>query len=181
MKKTSRTAIACLLASAAILAACSPRFDWREYRSPDAHFTALFPGKPAVLTREIDLDGKKVNLTMTASEVDGNTFAIGNAELASAEQAQAALPAMKQALLNNIKGTVRSEKSATAASSNAAGTHQKTSLAIEATGTQNGQPALLVGRFVAQDRRIYQIIILGQEKKLSRENIDTFMDSAKIE
>ena len=181
MKKTSFTAIASVLATATILAACSPKFDWREYRSPDAHFTALFPGKPAVLTREIDLDGKKVSLTMTASEVDGNTFAIGSAELGSAEQAQAALPAMKQALLNNIKGTVRSEKSATAASSNAAGTHQKSSVSIEATGTQNGQPALLVGRFVAQDKRIFQVVILGQESKLSRENIDTFMDSVKFE
>lgn len=181
MKKTSFAAIASMLASAAILAACSPKFDWREYRSPDTHFTALFPGKPAVLTREIDLDGKKVNLTMTASEVDGNTFAIGNAELASAELAQAALPAMKQALLNNIKGTVRSEKSSATASSTPAGTRQRSSVSIEATGTQHGQPALLVGRFVAQDKRIYQVIILGQESKLSRENIDTFMDSVKIE
>ncbi|OBV38945.1 hypothetical protein [Janthinobacterium psychrotolerans] len=181
MKKTSFAAIASVLATAAVLGACSPAFDWREYHSPDAHFTALFPGKPAVLTRDIDLDGTKVSLTMTASEVDGNTFAIGSAELASAQQAQAALPAMKQALLNNIKGTVRSEKSASAASSDAAGSHQKSSLAIEATGTRNGQPALLVGRFVAQDRRIFQIVVLGQENKLSREHIDTFMDSAKID
>lgn len=181
MKKTSFSAIASVLATAALLAACSPKFDWREYRSPDARFSALFPGKPAVLTREIDLDGKKISLTMTASEIDGNTFAIGSAELDSAEQAQAALPAMKQALLNNIQGTLRSEKSAMAASSNASGTHRKSTLSIEATGTQHGQPALLVGRFVAQDRRIFQIIILGQEKKLSRENIDTFMDSAKVD
>lgn len=181
MKKTSCAAIAGVLATAALLGACSPKFDWREYRSPDAHFTALFPGKPAVLTREIDLDGKKVSLTMTASEADGNTFAIGNAELGSPEQAQAALPAMKTALLNNIKGTVRSEKSAAAASSTPAGAHQKSSLSIEATGNQNGRPALLVGRFVAQDKRIYQVIILGQESKLSRETIDTFMDSVNIE
>lgn len=181
MKKTSFAAIASVLATAAILGACSPKFDWREYRSPDAQFTALFPGKPAVLTRDIDLDGKKISLTMTASEVDGTTFAIGSAELASAQQAQAALPAMKQALLNNIKGTVRSEKSASAASSDAAGSHQKSSLDIEATGMQNGQPALLVGRFVAHDKRIFQIIVLGQEKNLSRENLDTFMESAKVD
>ena len=181
MKKTLRTAIASLLASAAILAACSPKFDWREHRSPDTHFTALFPGKPAVLTREIDLDGKKVNLTMTASEVDGNTFAIGSAVLDNAEQAQAALPAMQTALLKNINGTVRSEKSASAASSTAAGIHQRSSLSIEASGTQQGKPVLLVGRFVAQDKHIFQIIILGEERKLSRDTIDTFMDSVKLD
>lgn len=119
-----------------------------------------------MLTREIDLDGKKVSLTMTASEVDGNTFAIGSAVLDSAEQAQRALPAMQTALLKNINGTVRSEKSASAASSTAAGSHQRRSLSIEATGTQQGKPVLLVGRFVAQDKRIFQVIILGEESKV---------------
>ncbi|OEZ67934.1 hypothetical protein JAB5_51850 [Janthinobacterium sp. HH103] len=181
MKKPSLALFLATLAAAGILSACSPKFDWRDYRSPDAQFTALFPGKPAVLTREIDLDGRKISLTMTASEVDGNTFAIGSALLDSAEQAQAALPAMQTALLKNINGTVRSEKSASTASSTAAGTHQRSSLSIEAKGTQQGKPVLLVGRFVAQDKRIFQIIILGEESKLSRDTIDTFMDSVKLD
>ncbi|MCC7705843.1 hypothetical protein IGS59_26715 [Janthinobacterium sp. GW460P] len=181
MKKPSLALFLATLAAAGILSACSPKFDWRDYRSPDAQFTALFPGKPAVLTREIDLDGKKVSLTMTASEVDGNTFAIGSAVLDNAEQAQAALPAMQTALLKNINGSVRSEKSASTASSTVAGTHQRSSLSIEASGTQQGKPVVLVGRFVAQDKRIFQIIILGEESKLSRDTIDTFMDSVKLD
>lgn len=181
MKKTSLGTFFVTLAAAGVLSACSPKFDWRDYRSPDAQFTALFPGKPSVLTREIDLDGKKVSLTMTASEVDGSTFAIGSAILDSAEQAQAALPAMKTALLKNINGTVRSEKMATVASSTQAGTRERSALSMEATGTQQGKPVLLVGRFVAQDKHIVQIIILGEESKLSRETIDTFIDSVKLD
>lgn len=181
MKKPSLALFLATLAAASVLSACSPKFDWRDYRSPDAQFTALFPGKPAVLTREIDLDGKKVSLTMTASEIDGATFAIGSAVLDTTEQAQAALPAMKTALLKNINGTVRSEKSASAASSTAAGSHQRSSLSVEATGTQQGKPVLLVGRFVAQDKRIFQVIILGEESRLSRDTIDTFMDSVKLD
>ncbi|WP_258003085.1 hypothetical protein [Janthinobacterium sp. AD80] len=181
MKKTSLGTFFVTLAAAGVLSACSPKFDWRDYRSPDAQFTALFPGKPSVLTREIDLDGKKISLTMTASEVDGSTFAIGSAILDSSEQAQAALPAMKTALLKNINGTVRSEKMATAASSTPAGTRQRSALSMEATGTQQGKPVLLVGRFVAQDKHIVQIIILGEESKLSRETIDTFIDSVKLD
>lgn len=181
MKKPSLAIFLAVLATACTLSACSPKFDWRDYRSPDAQFTALFPGKPAVLTREIDLDGKKVSLTMTASEADGSTFAIGSAVLDSAEQAQAALPAMQTALLKNINGTVRSEKSVSAASSSAAGTQQHSSLSIEAGGTQQGKPVLLVGRFVAQDKRIFQIVILGEESKLSRDTIDTFMYSVKLD
>lgn len=181
MKKPSLALFLATLAAASVLSACSPKFDWRDYRSPDAQFTALFPGKPAVLTREIDLDGKKVSLTMTASEIDGATFAIGSAVLDTTEQAQAALPAMKTALLKNINGTVRSEKSASAASSTASGSHQRSSLSVEATGTQQGKPVLLVGRFVAQDKRIFQVIILGEESRLSRDTIDTFMDSVKLD
>lgn len=181
MKKPSLALFLATLVAASVLSACSPKFDWRDYRSPDAQFTALFPSKPAVLTREIDLDGKKVSLTMTASEIDGATFAIGSAVLDTTEQAQAALPAMKTALLKNINGTVRSEKSASAASSTAAGSHQRSSLSVEATGTQQGKPVLLVGRFVAQDKRIFQVIILGEESRLSRDTIDTFMDSVKLD
>lgn len=181
MKKTSLAILLTALAAVVVLSACSPKFDWRDYRSPDAQFTALFPGKPSVLTRDIDLDGKKISLTITASEVDGSTFAIGSATLDSAEQAQAALPAMQAALLKNIDGKVRSEKTASAASSSPAGTRQRSTLSVEATGTQQGKPVLLVGRFVAQDKHIAQIIILGEESKLSRETIDTFIDSVKLD
>lgn len=179
MKKTSLAFGA--LALAALLSACSPALDWRDYRSPDAPFTALFPGKPAVLMREIDLDGQKVQLTMTASEAEGNTFAIGTAVMANAALAQAALPAMQAALLRNINGQIVKEKSSSASSSTAAGTHQKTSLSIEATGSRNGKPVQLIGRFVAQDMRIVQIVIVGDASKLSRENIDTFMDGVKLQ
>jgi len=170
-----------MLALAGMVSACSPVFDWREYRSPDAPFTAVFPGKPAVLAREINLDGQQVQLIMTASEAEGNTFAVGTAVMTSAALAQAALPAMQAALLRNIKGQVLEEKSSSASSSGSSGTHQKTTLNIRATGSRNGQPVQLVGRFTARDTRIYQIIIVGDASKLSRENIDTFMDGVKIE
>lgn len=167
MKKTS--AAVYTLALAIMLAACSPAFDWREYRSPDAPFTALFPGKPAVLTRQIDLDGQKTALTMTASEAEGNTFAIGTAVMANRDLAQAALPAMQAALLRNINGQITKSG------------NSDSGLSVEATGSRNGQAVQLIGRFVARDTRIFQIVIVGDASKLSRENIDTFMDGVKIE
>lgn len=88
---------------------------------------------------------------------------------------------MKTALLKNINGKVRNEQTAAAASSTGAGMHERSSLSIEATGTQQGKPVLLVGRFVTQDRHIAQIVILGEESKLSRETIETFLDSVKLE
>lgn len=181
MKKTSTATLIAMLITTSVLSACSPKFDWRDYHSPDGQFSALFPGKPTSLTREIDLAGNKVSLTMTASEAEGNTFAVGNALMPTQAQAQAALPAMKTALLKNINGTVRSEKSVSTASSTADGTHQRSSLSIEATGSQQGKPTVLIARFIAQDQRIFQVVIVGDEKKLPRVAIDTFMDSVKLQ
>lgn len=168
------------LASACLLVACSPKFDWRDYRSPDASYTALFPGKPATFSRDVDIKGVKVRMSMAASEIDGATFAVANAEMADATQARAALALMKQAMLNNINGSVDQEKTASASSSNGAASHEQTSIALEAHGMKNGKPVRLVGRFVAQDKRIYQIIAIGDEKHLTRDNIDTFMTSVKV-
>jgi hypothetical protein len=179
LKKSLPTILGTLLA-ASVFSACSPKFDWRDYRNADAPYTALFPGKPASFTREVDLDGVKTSMTMTAAEVDGTTFAIGTAEMADAAKAQAALIAMKTAMLRNIGGTVKSEQSAAAASSGAAGASQQSSIELEAVGVQNGTPMLLVGRFVARDKRIYQIIVLGKEKQVVRDSVDTFMSAVKL-
>jgi hypothetical protein len=168
MRKFSLPSILTVLAATCVFVACSPKFDWRDYRSADAPYNALFPGKPSTHTRSIDLDGMQVDMTMTAAEVNGNTFAVGSATLPDAAKAPAALLAMKTALINNIGG-----KATPAVTSGNA-------IEVEASGMQNGKPVLLVGRFLAQDKRIYQVIVLSKEKQISRENIDMFMGSFKL-
>lgn len=172
MRKFSLPAVLTVFTAACVFSACSPKFDWRDYRSADAPYSALFPGKPSTHTRTIDLDGLQVSMTMTASDVDGNTFAVGSALLPDAAKVPAALVAMKTALINNIGATIKATP-ATAPGSDAA-------LEIEVSGTQNGKPVLLVGRFLAQDKRIYQVIVLSKEKQVARENIDMFMTSFKL-
>lgn len=107
---------------------------------------------------------------MAASNVDGNTFAVGSATLPDAAKAPAALVAMRTALIKNIG----------AADQAVAAPASDTALDIDVSGMQNGKPVLLVGRFLAQDKRIYQIIVLAKEKQVSRENIDMFMGSFKL-
>jgi hypothetical protein len=170
MRKFSLPSVLAMLAAACVFAACSPTFDWRDYRSADAPYSALFPGKPSSHTRSINLDGMQVDMTMTAAEVNGNTFAVGSATLPDAGKAPAALIAMKTALIKNINGTATP----------ATGSGSDNNIEIEVSGTQNGKPILLVGRFLAQDKRIYQIIVLAKEKQVSRENIDMFMGSFKL-
>jgi hypothetical protein len=158
--------IACI----ALLAACSPKFDWREVRGSSAPFVVLLPAKPASHTRTINLDGIEVSMTMTAADVDGVTFAVGTAELPDEDRAQKALTAMKTALVRNIGGTVRKEKASPPGAVPA-------TIDIEATGAES---RVLFGRFVANGRHIYQVIAVGKENALPAEAVDTFLTSFKL-
>jgi len=175
-KTVTITALACLS-----LAACSPTFNWRDYSSQDAPFRVMFPDKPATHTRSIDLNGLKVNMTMTAAQVDGSTFAVGTAEAPDAAQAEAALEAMKTALVNNIGAKITSERVGKSSSASGAATSRSAAIDIDATGVQNGVQMRLVGHFESRNKRFYQVIVMGKEKDLSKENIDMFMSSFKLQ
>jgi hypothetical protein len=160
-----------------LLVACSPKYNWREVRGKDAPFVVLLPDKPVTASRDINLDGMTLSMTMTAAEVDGVTFAVGYVVLADSKQAEAALSAMKTALVRNINGMVKP-------SSNSQGQTATATNDIEASGSRNSgnsiEPLLLLGHFEAKDRRAYQVIVLGNEKAVSREEAGTFLASFKL-
>lgn len=175
LKFSSRLHLVCM-AGLVLLAACSPKFDWREVRGAGAPYIATLPGKPASHTRQIDLDGLPVTMTMTATEVDDVVFAIGAAELKDPMQTPKALHAMKTALIKNIGGTVKQEKSS------APGV-VPIMIEIEASGpagpNTGSQPRLLLARFFGKDKFIYQVVVVGNEKAVSRDAVDTFFTSFK--
>jgi hypothetical protein len=175
-KTVTISTLACLA-----LAACSPTFNWRDYSSRDAPFRAMFPDKPATHTRSVDLNGLKVEMTMTAAQVDGSMFAVGTAEAPDAQQAEAALEAMKMALVKNIGATIKSEQAGKASAVSGASAARSAALDIDAVGVQNGAPVRLVGHFESRNKRFYQVIVMGKEKDLSKENIDMFMTSFKLQ
>ncbi|NGZ88280.1 hypothetical protein [Duganella aceris] len=163
----TRLSVALLLAVA--LSACSPKYDWRDYRSNDAPYAVLFPGKPASQTRSVKLDQLEVSMTMAAAEVDGVIFAVGSAQLPDAALAPAALTAMQTALMNNIGASVAGNQSS------AAGT-----LDVTGTGSGNGEAMRLIGRFLAKDKRIYQVIVMGRAGKIEQESVETYLSSFKL-
>jgi cell wall-associated NlpC family hydrolase len=162
-------AVAVLLAGA-LLGACSPKYNWRDYASPDAPYRVMFPAKPASASRTIELDGKQVSMTMTAADIDGATFAVGSAEAPDEAQARAALPAMMQALLRNIGVSDGQGKFHADASGKTVGE-------VDATGKANGTPVRLVGRFEARGKRFYQVIVLGKPDAMPPEQVEQFLTS----
>jgi hypothetical protein len=166
--------------AASAIAACSPAYNWRDYSSQDAPYRVMFPDKPAVHKRNIDIGGMTVEMTMTAVDVSGTTFAVGSAEAPDAAQALAALGAMKTALVRNIGATITNEKSSASAVASNGNMNQGGTIDIEASGVQNGTPMKLVGHFEARNKRFYQVIVMGKEKALSAEQTDQFISSFKL-
>ena len=169
---TRRRFAALVAALGLLLAACSPKYNWRDYASPDAPYRVMFPAKPATFTRTIDLDGMQVAMTMTAAEVDGATFAVGAAEAPDAARAQAALEAMQVALVRNIGATVNSQKATTDT--------DHATRDVDASGTVQGVPMRLVGHFEARGKRFYQVIALGKKDALPPEQVEQFLTSFKL-
>ena len=159
-----------------LLTACSPKYDWREVRGNGAPFVVALPAKPASHTRGVNLDGIPVNMTMTAAEVDGVTFAVGVAQLPDAMQAEKALSTMKQALVRNIGGTIKQERT-----SSMKGLPM---IALEASGppaSGSAQPRLMLARFIAQDRYVYQLVVVGEENVVAHDAADIFFTSFKLQ
>jgi hypothetical protein len=161
--------------TAALLAGCSPHFNWREFTSKDASFQVLFPGKPATASREIDLDGMKTMMTMTAAEVDDIAFVVGRAEASDTAAAGPALLAMQAAMVRNIGGTVT--RTATSVAANDDGT--RISRDVIATGQRNGKPVRLVAHFEARGRSLYQVVVAGPADAVKPDQTEQFISSFK--
>ena len=157
-----------ILSAALAVGACSPKFDWRDYRSNVAPYAVLFPAKPASQTRAVNLDGQAASMTMAATDVDGTLFAVGSAELADAAKAQVAVQAMKTAMVRNIGAPTAKESI------------RDGGFDVEARGARAGAPVTLHGRFLARGKRVYQVVVIGPENAVSKENVDTFLRSFKV-
>ena len=160
-----------VIALLALLTACSPKFDWREVRGTEAPFVILLPAKPVTVSRDMVLAGVEIKMQMTAADVDGVSFAVGSAQVDDASKIAGVLDAMQQGMLNNIHAVAEKENSAASTLS---------AKDVVAYGKlANGQSVKFVGRFMARGAWVYQIVIIGKEKMLTPEVVDTFMTSFK--
>lgn len=158
-----------------VLPACTPTYDWRDVRGTEVPYTVLLPSKPSTHSREINLGGIRTTMTMRAAEVENVTFAVATAELPDAAQAQAVLQVMKNTMVGNIGGIVRQEKS------KREGAFLIIDLIAGPPAGVGSDAKTLHAKFVARDRRVYQVVVVGQEKSIRMEAVDTFLGSFKSE
>ena len=165
-----------LCALAISITGCDPTLNWREVRSNDAAYIALFPAKPTSFERAVNLDGFQVMMHMTAAEADGINFAVATAVIEDEAQRTKALTAMQTAMMRNIQGEITERK-------NVAVKGSATATEIHATGKAGltGTSLVLFARFVMHESRVYQVIALGPKEKLTAETGAIFLSSFAFE
>jgi len=176
-----------LIAASVIVAACSPKFDWREVRSPADAYAVSLPGKPLVVTRDVELPlatgARTVSVTMTSAGVGPTLFAVGVAHLPEGvpQDGAAVLASMaffRDGLLRNI-GVQSAEKESMPAPDRLPSPGVRASTAFEARGKlartgEAPEPARLAARIYVVDDRLYQIVAMGRAGDLPDNEIDTF-------
>ncbi|MGJ7486200.1 hypothetical protein ACSFA2_13140 [Variovorax sp. LT2P21] len=98
---------------AAVSAACSPTFNWREVPVGDAGLVVMLPCKPDRATRALPLGTASVDVEVVGCEAGGATFAVAHARAADAAQAEAWLIAWRAATRAQLADVQPTETQAT--------------------------------------------------------------------
>lgn len=175
-----------VVATASLLAACYPRYDWRDYR-PDCGrgwcgFVASFPGRVTSATRAVPVDRMRLPLTLHVVSVGDVTFAIGAFELLPGSDPQSARKTFKTKLLDDVGATDGREGSVTL---HAADRTSLDAATFEAQGQQGDKRLKVVARFVRRRDREIEILVLGPpdvlESASGRQAVETFLTSLRLD
>ncbi|MBC8120027.1 MAG: hypothetical protein H7X75_10675 [Burkholderiaceae bacterium] len=165
--------------------ACTPTFNWREFRSPDG-FVVLLPGRPQTVVRDTPLADTAVQLSMTSTGIGGTLFAVGSARLPrslsdDAAQRQRALGSLRDALVRNVNGKIVKTSPATLPTSPGNARQVVAAEAIEAAGSDaKGRAVRLAARLFIVDDRLFQVVALGVEGEIPPDALDTFFASFRL-
>jgi hypothetical protein len=179
-------ALILLLGGVLLMAACSPRFDWREIKSAEGGFSILMPDRPQTTTREIDFDGRKIGMTMVSTGIGPTLFAAGMAQLppgsTGAPQLDATLAWFRDALVRNIDGQTIAVQPVALSPAAALGRMVRGGQAFEARGRvgKDRRPGQLAARFHVVDDRLYQLVAVGAEGELTADALETFFSSFRL-
>jgi hypothetical protein len=152
-----------LLAGLALLgAACSPELDWREIRSEQGGFVALLPGKPKLEERELSGSGGAV-MHLWSARAGGAVYGVSYVDTPDA--GPALVVRTRDALAANIAGRVVADKEINQ------GAVQGREFRVVGTG------ATLVGRVLARDRRLYQLVVVRSKGDIDAAGVELFFSS----
>ena len=166
---------AVVIALAALVAACSPALDWREFNYAEGGFAVLLPGKPRSESRTVAIDGVEVTMRMFSVHVEGLAFGAGYADFppgANAEVRTRRLAATRDALVANIDGRVTSQGALTL--------EAHPGIDFRARGRLRDADYVLAGRVYAVGDRLYQLAVVGREEAAPKADAELFLGSFRL-
>jgi hypothetical protein len=175
-----------LLLLLALLAACSPKFDWRQMPAADNAVQVMFPARPHTDTHDVKVAGHVLPLTFTMADVDSSIFAVGYAKLPDevvndpAELGRVA-DAFEQVLRDNLHGVLKQRTEIPLKQ----GPYDKRKLfraaELEIHGQVADKPSWLLGRVYVLGNMMIEVVAVGTEKALPREAAQTFVQSLRAD
>ena len=163
----------CLLI--ALLCACSPPLDWRQVRPVGLELEAMFPCRPATLSRDLMLVRRRVEMTMHACAAGGSTYAVGAALLEDVRDVGTALAALRDAAARNVAGSAAQENAIQVPGS----TPHAESARLVITGKRpDGTSVVEHIAVFARGARVYQALVVGDRP--DADAVSTFFDGLKV-
>lgn len=187
-----------LFAMLPLLAACTPRYNWRDVDGPGGAYRVHLPSRPATMTRQIHIRGLPVAMTMQGARVDENAFTVGMMQLDGGQQRfeqrperpleqrpdqapEQILLAMREQMLRNI-GASPATPARDARIDRVDADGRKTGTiraqAISASGTGKYAKLQLQARFVLWKGHALQIVAIGPT--MEPEESSHFIESLRL-
>jgi hypothetical protein len=173
---------ALLAALCLVLAACSPRLDWRELHADDGGFTVLFPQKPGQAEKALATPLGQVTMKLYSVRIDDTMLGAGFADFAAPVDAHA-LDVMRDALVKSLHGRLVSEKPVSSAGPQPLAGRELVIAGAPAEGgadrDSKSAAVQMRARLYARDKRYYQVLLVGRAGAFEAADADMFLTSFK--
>ena len=158
--------------SVAILAlsACYSELDWREVTSVQGRYRITMPAKPQEEIRTLKHATGSVKMTMTAARAADWMFGVSYADFPAGVDIQKQRDEQRDAVLRNISGRIIKQSQGRPGTS-----------ALIAEGRRGDIKLDLRARFIVDGQRLYQIAAIGTKGSVPDTEVDTFLDSFKLQ
>lgn len=184
MQNVLRAAL--ILSASFLLAACFPKYDWRDMLAAGDAVRITYPGKPQEESRDVTVAGLTLKMTMKVARVDRAMFAVVHVDLPDAVVADPAerdrvVAAFEEIFQRNLQGSVTARRDVAlrqAPSDTRKLTHASE---MEVHGKVRDQSSWLLGRVYLLDRRLIEVVALGPDEELPKEVAQTFVQSLRAD
>jgi hypothetical protein len=181
----SRWTLGLLALCTSLLMACSPTYDWRAVAEESQGWQALFPGKPAVVERTIDLkvgnEQRPVKLMLRAVRIQEQTFTIGVARFVNPAH-NPDLPKLVEVLRNSRIQNIRGELITPAKSDATENPKGLVSAKGQIQLKPNAAPVPAILQTFARVHRdqVIEAIVAGPQQSYHQEAAQQFLESLRI-